>query len=114
MSAEVDMAVGGIAWGIPSPFWWGSLWSILASFTAAGAAVIIQLFAVFYRFAAGLRCAAGKLVRQGERDLGDYHENAAIRLRRRVLPVAPQYDGSRLTTRSSRRRIFTPRFVVVS
>jgi tellurite resistance protein TerC len=82
-------------------------------FIAAGAAIINQFIAVFYLFGAFLLYTAVKLVRQGATDLGDYQENAAIRLSRRVLPVSASYDGSRLMTRSNGRRMFTPLFVVV-
>jgi len=84
------------------------------AFIAAGAAIINQFIWVFYLFGAFLLYTAIKFARQGETDLGDYKENLAIRLSRKVLPVSPQYDGSRITTRSaSGRWMVTPLLVVM-
>ena len=84
------------------------------AFIAAGAAIINQFIWVFYLFGAFLLYTAIKFARQGETDMGDYKENIAIRLSRKVLPVSPQYDGSRVTTRSATGRwMVTPLLVVM-
>jgi TerC family integral membrane protein len=49
----------------------------------------------------------------GENDEDDFHEGRVIRTARRVLPLAPTYDGTRLTTRAAGRRMLTPLVLVV-
>jgi tellurite resistance protein TerC len=84
------------------------------AFIAAGAAIINQFIWVFYLFGAFLLYTAIKFARQGETDMGDYKENIAIRISRKILPVSAQYDGSRMTTRSSSGRwMVTPLLVVM-
>lgn len=85
------------------------------AFIAAGAAIIDQFVWVFYIFGGFLVYTAIRLARQGETDLGDYKENAAIRLARRVLPVSQGIDHAHLTTRDAKtgRRVFTPLVIVM-
>jgi tellurite resistance protein TerC len=84
------------------------------AFIAAGSAIINQFVWVFYIFGAFLIYTAIKLARQGESDLGDYQENAAIRFSRKVLPVSRQLDKGQLTTRNEAgRRVFTPLVIVM-
>jgi len=83
-------------------------------FIAAGAAIISQFVWVFYLFGAFLLYTAIKFARQGETDMGDYKENAAIRISRRVLPISRKLDGAHLTTIGPRgHRIFTPLVIVM-
>jgi len=83
-------------------------------FIAAGAALISQFAWVFYIFGAFLIYTAINFARQGEPDEGDFKENLLIRWIRRVLPVSPDFDGARLTTRDDAgKRLFTPMLVVM-
>lgn len=83
-------------------------------FIAAGAALIHQFVWVFYIFGAFLLYTAWKLVSHGEPSDDEFRENALIRWSRKVLPISGDYDGARVTTKTSTgRRIFTPLFIVM-
>jgi TerC family integral membrane protein len=85
-----------------------------AVFIAAGAAAIAAASWVFYIFGAFLIYTAVKLaVEDGEED-EEYQENAMVRGLRRVLPIAPDYVGNSLTTRTDGRRAVTPMVVVIA
>lgn len=81
-------------------------------FILVGAAAIERFSWVFYFFGAFLVYTAVQLARQGETDEGDYQENVLVRSARRVLPIAKQFDGARLTTTVSGRRMLTPMVIV--
>jgi TerC family integral membrane protein len=80
---------------------------------AAGAAAIETFSWVFYVFGAFLIYTAVKLLMAGENDEDDFHEGRVVRTARRILPLAPAYDGTRLTTRAAGRRLLTPLVLVV-
>jgi TerC family integral membrane protein len=80
---------------------------------AAGAAALNSFSWIFYVFGAFLIYTAVKLLVAGENDEDDFHEGRLIRLARRVLPLAPAYDGTGLTTRVAGRRMLTPLVLVV-
>ncbi|NUR74272.1 MAG: TerC family protein [Hamadaea sp.] len=82
-------------------------------FIAAGAAVVSRFSWVFYLFGAFLIYTAWGLVKHGEDDEGDYKENIMIRTARRILPMSPQSDGAKLTTRVNGRLLFTPMLIVM-
>jgi tellurite resistance protein TerC len=82
-------------------------------FIAVGSAAIEAFSWVFYLFAAVLILTAVNLVRQGSDHDEEYSENAALRLVRRVLPVTPQYHGSRSFVRVDGRRMATPMLIVM-
>ncbi|QGQ19222.1 TerC/Alx family metal homeostasis membrane protein [Cellulomonas sp. JZ18] len=81
-------------------------------FILAGAAIIERNTWVFYLFGAFLVYTAVKLVREGSGGDEEYEENAVVRLARRVLPMAPGYDGGKVRTVHDGRRVFTPLLVV--
>jgi tellurite resistance protein TerC len=84
------------------------------AFIAAGAAIISQFIWVFYIFGGFLIFTAIRFARQGETDTGDYKENVAIRLSRKVLPVSEGIENAHLTTRNANgRRVFTPLVIVM-
>jgi tellurite resistance protein TerC len=84
------------------------------AFIAVGAAAIDAFSWVFYIFAAFLIVTAVKLARDsGEQDDVPYQENVALRLVRRVLPVADDYHGARPFVRVNGRRMVTPMLVVM-
>ena len=80
---------------------------------AAGAAALNSFSWIFYVFGAFLIYTAIKLLVAGENDEDDFHEGRLIRVARRLLPLAPAYDGTRLTTRVAGRRMLTPLILVV-
>ncbi|MFC4566122.1 TerC/Alx family metal homeostasis membrane protein, partial [Nocardiopsis mangrovi] len=81
-------------------------------FIALGAAVVNSFAGVFYLFGAFLLYTAYKLIAGGEDD-DEYHENAAVRLVRRVLPTTDHYHGPALTTRIDGKRHVTPMLLVM-
>ncbi len=84
------------------------------AFIAAGAALVREFVWVFYIFGAFLLYTAIRLFRHGEGDPSDFRENVLIRWSRKVLPISKEYNGTRLTTRTSvGRLIFTPLLVVM-
>jgi tellurite resistance protein TerC len=88
-------------------------------FIFAGAALINQFVWVFYVFGAFLLVTAVRLARSKEDANDPYQENRLVRLSRRILPIADDYDGARLTTRGPatrrghRRWMFTPMLIVM-
>jgi tellurite resistance protein TerC len=82
-------------------------------FIAVGAAAIAMFSWVFYLFAVVLIVTAVNLARQGTEHDGEYKENAAIRLLRRVLPVTDDYHGAKSFVRVDGRRMVTPMLVVM-
>jgi tellurite resistance protein TerC len=81
-------------------------------FILLGAAAIERFSWVFYVFGAFLVYTAIQLVRsEGAHE--EYQENVLIRRARKVLPVAKDYDGAKLTTRVSGRRMLTPMVIVL-
>jgi TerC family integral membrane protein len=84
-------------------------------FIGAGAALIHQFVWIFYVFGAFLVYTAIKLFTGGEPDDEHFKENRLIRLSRRVLPLAKDYNGPNIITRVPGRRglVLTPLFVVM-
>ncbi len=84
-------------------------------FIWAGAAVIAQFSWVFYVFGAFLVFAAVQLAREDHDSSGpeEFHENAVLRIVRRVLPSTTEYHGDRLTLVKAGRRLATPMLVVM-
>ncbi len=85
-----------------------------AVFIAAGAAAIAAASWVFYIFGAFLIYTAVKLAIEKDDEQEEYQENAVVRGLRRVLPIAPDYVGNALTTRTAGRRMVTPMVVVIA
>jgi tellurite resistance protein TerC len=84
------------------------------AFIAAGAALIHQFVWVFYIFGAFLLYTAWKLMTHGEPSDDEFQENALIRWSRKVLPISAEYNGAKVTTKTTTgRRIFTPLFIVM-
>jgi tellurite resistance protein TerC len=81
-------------------------------FIAAGAVLISTFIWIFYLFGVFLIYTGFKLVRQrGQQE--HLRENALVRWSRRILPMTPDYVGSRLTTVVKGRWLFTPMLVVM-
>jgi tellurite resistance protein TerC len=82
-------------------------------FIAVGAAAINNFSWIFYLFGAFLIYTAVKLARGGESDDDQYEENRFMRLMERRFPATQDYDGTRLFTMVSGRRLATPLFFVI-
>jgi tellurite resistance protein TerC len=80
-------------------------------FILIGAALLNEFQATFYVFGVLLLYTAYKLARHDELEIEPEH-NPALRLIRRVLPLSDDYEGERLVTRRSGRRLATPLFAV--
>ena len=80
----------------------------------AGAALISRFVAVFYLFGAFLIYTAYRIARTPDSDEdGDYEENAAVRLLRRVVPVTKRFHDARSFVKVDGRRMITPMLVVM-
>ncbi len=77
-----------------------------------GAEAIERFSWVFYIFGLFLLYTAVQLLRHRQEAHEEYQENVLIRRARRVLPIAQDYDGSRLFTRVDGRRMLTPMIIV--
>jgi tellurite resistance protein TerC len=86
-------------------------------FIAAGAAVISSGAWAFLLFGAVLLVTAVKVIRDAVRGADhnvDIDRMRSVRLLRRLMPVTPDYHGSKLTTRIDGRRALTPMALVVA
>jgi tellurite resistance protein TerC len=86
-------------------------------FIAAGAAVIASGAWAFLLFGAVLLVTAVKVIRDAVRGADheiDIDRMRAVRLLRRLMPVTPDYHGSKLTVRVAGRRALTPMALVVA
>ena len=105
--------------GVPSKYqhrvlFWGIFGALAmrAVFILAGAALLESIEWMMYVFGAILLYTAVNVFRDDEDEI-DPEANPALRLVRRVVPVAEHYDGQKLWTREAGRRIATPLFVVL-
>jgi tellurite resistance protein TerC len=95
------------------------LWGIVIAlvmrglFIAVGAAAIARFSWMFYIFAAILVVTAVKLLREGDHRQVEFHENALLRLVRKLLPVTRDFHGSRSIVKLEGKLLFTPMFVVM-
>ena len=85
-----------------------------AVFIFAGAAAIAAASWVFYLLGGFLVYTAIQLALEDPDEEPDFHNNAALRFLRRILPISEDYDGRRLVTRAGRRRVFTPLVIVIA
>jgi tellurite resistance protein TerC len=80
-------------------------------FILAGAAVIERFVWVFYLFGIFLIYTAINLVRHRDEE-DEYEENAFIRRMRKVLPMTPDYQGSKVRVVEGGKKLWTPMIVV--
>ncbi|MEU5691768.1 TerC/Alx family metal homeostasis membrane protein [Actinosynnema sp. NPDC020468] len=83
-----------------------------ALFILLGAALLSLFSFMFLLFGLLLIFTAVQLYRHRDED-PDVENNVVVRTARRVLPLAPDYDGGRLFTRHEGRRAVTPLVVVL-
>ena len=105
--------------GVPREFqfrvlFWGIFGALVlrAIFIFAGVALIEQFEWVLYVFGAFLLYTAVKIARHDEAEVHP-ENNLALKLVRRVVPSTNDYDGQKLFTRRTGRRLATPLFAVL-
>jgi tellurite resistance protein TerC len=93
---------------------WGIFGALVlrAIFIFAGVALIEQFEWVLYVFGAFLLYTAVKIARHDEAEVHP-ENNLALKLVRRVVPSTNDYDGQKLFTRRTGRRLATPLFAVL-
>lgn len=82
-------------------------------FIALGTAIIESFSWAFYVFGIFLVYTAWKLARSRHDEQDDYHENAFIRMVRRVIPTTNDYVDDRIVVRIDGRRMITPMAIVM-
>ncbi len=82
-------------------------------FIFAGVSLIERFEWVLYVFGAFLLYTAWKIAHHDESDEVDYNANIAMRLVRRIVPTTDRYDGQKLFTRDTGKRLATPLFAVL-
>jgi tellurite resistance protein TerC len=105
--------------GVPREFqfrvlFWGIFGALVlrAIFIFAGVALIEQFEWILYVFGAFLLYTAVKIARHQEAEVHP-ENNLALKLVRKVVPSINEYDGQKLFTRRSGRRLATPLFAVL-
>ncbi|WP_392545407.1 TerC family protein [Oryzobacter telluris] len=82
-------------------------------FIWVGAAAINNFSWVFYIFGAFLIYTAVKLAREGESDDDEYEENRFMKAVESRFPATKEYDGTKLFTKETGKRLATPLFFVI-
>jgi tellurite resistance protein TerC len=105
--------------GVPREFqfrvlFWGIFGALVlrALFIFAGVALIEQFEWVLYVFGAFLLYTAVRIARHDETEVHP-ENNLALKLVRKVVPSTNEYDGQKLFTRHTGRRLATPLFAVL-
>ena len=105
--------------GVPREYqfrvlFWGIFGALVlrAIFIFAGVALIEQFEWVLYVFGAFLLYTAVKIARHDETEVHP-ENNLALKLVRKVVPSTNEYDGQKLFTRRTGRRLATPLFAVL-
>jgi tellurite resistance protein TerC len=93
---------------------WGIFGALVfrAAFIFAGVALIGRFEFVLYGFGALLLVTSVRIVRHDETEVHP-ENNLALKLVRRVVPSTNEYDGQKLFTRRTGRRLATPLFAVL-
>ncbi|MEJ7583205.1 MAG: TerC family protein [Acidimicrobiales bacterium] len=93
---------------------WGIFGALVlrAIFIFAGVALIETFDWILYVFGAFLLVTAVKIARHSGAEIHPEH-NPILKLVRRVVPSTPEYDGQKLFTRRTGRRLATPLFAVL-
>jgi tellurite resistance protein TerC len=105
--------------GVPREFqfrvlFWGIFGALVlrAIFIFAGVALIEQFEWVLYIFGAFLLYTAVRIARHDETEVHP-ENNLALKLVRKVVPSTNEYDGQKLFSRRTGRRLATPLFAVL-
>jgi tellurite resistance protein TerC len=93
---------------------WGVLGALImrAAFIFAGGAFLHRFHWAIYVFGAILAVTGVKLLLQRHHEMHP-EKNPMVRLFRRLMPVTPDYEGSRFTVRRDGRRYATPLLVAL-
>jgi tellurite resistance protein TerC len=86
--------------------------ALRAIFIGAGAALLDAFSVMFVVFGAALIATGIQLFRHRNED-PSVDDNILVAGARRLLPLSNRYDGARMITRSSGRRVLTPLFLVL-
>jgi tellurite resistance protein TerC len=106
--------------GVPKKYqfrvlFWGIFGALVlrAIFIFAGVALIQRFEWVLYVFGVFLLVTAWRIAHHDESEAVDYSRNPALRLVRKLVPSTDEYDGQKLFTRASGKRLATPLFAVL-
>ncbi len=93
---------------------WGIFGALVmrAMFIFAGVALIERFEWVLYIFGAFLIVTAVRIARHSETEVHP-DKNPVLKLMQRVLPSTSEYDGQKMFTRRSGKRLATPLFIVL-
>ena len=93
---------------------WGIFGALVlrAIFIFAGVALIERFDWILYVFGAFLIVTAVRIARHSETEVHP-DKNPVLKLLRRVLPSTSEYDGQKMFTRRSGKRLATPLFIVL-
>jgi tellurite resistance protein TerC len=93
---------------------WGIVGAIVARgvFIFAGVALINRFEWLIYVLGGVLVVTGAKLAFGGDTEVHP-EKNAVVRLARKILPLAPNYDGDRFIVRTPQGRRFTPLIIVL-
>ena len=93
---------------------WGIFGALVmrAIFIFAGVALLERFEWVLYVFGAFLIVTAVRIARHDETEVHP-DRNPVLKLMQRVLPSTPDYDGQKMFTRRSGKRLATPLFIVL-
>ena len=83
-----------------------------AVFLSLGVAIVSTFTVVLFAFAAILIWSAIKLMRGGDED-ADPSKGFAVRMLKRIMPVADEYHGTKFFVRQAGKRVATPLLAVV-
>ena len=104
---------------VPAPYqhkvlFWGILGALLmrAAFIAAGVTLIQRFHWVVYGFGAFLVVTGVRMAIQQDKEIHP-ERNPVLRLARRLVPVATEYDGGRFLTLVDGRRAATPLLIAL-
>jgi tellurite resistance protein TerC len=94
---------------------WGILGTLImrGAFILAGVALVTRFHWVLYALGAFLVYSGFQLMRGGEDEQVDPERNFVLRLARKFLPVAQNYEGQRFFVVQQGRRLATPLFIVL-
>lgn len=93
---------------------WGIFGALImrAMFIFAGVALIQRFDWILYIFGAFLLVTAVRIARHDESEVHP-DRNPALRLMQRILPSTTEYDGQKMFTRRTGKRLATPLFIVL-
>jgi len=94
---------------------WGIFGAVAlrAAFVFAGVALLNRFEWILFLFGGFLLYTAVKLVVKGDDDAADPSSSRFLRIVHRIVPSTPDYDGQRLFTHVSGRRLATPLLAVL-